>query len=197
MPEMRVGVEGLSDGSGHALSIHSDGSLTTTPIPEGALPYSAMVFEAPGVVAANNFLSVFNPVGSGKLVTVLLYRVYPYASSATTATNSMAAWRTSAASGGTLRNNLTEVAKFDTAEPNSVCEVRHGNPTVTLVGTNPVASIPPAITTGAGGGSGVAVEPPGGATFRVRPGEGVVARTAAGNVNQLWTVVISWYETTL
>lgn len=197
MSEMRVGVDSLADSTGDTLNVHPDGSITTTPIPENALPYSTMVFEAPGVVAANNFLSVFNPVGSGKLVTILLYRVYPYAAGATTATSSMAAWRTSAASGGTLRTNSTDVAKFDTAEPNSITEVRVGNPTCTLVGSNPVAAIPPAITTGAGGGSGVAVEPPGGATFRVRPGEGVVARTAAGNVNQLWTVVISWYETAL
>lgn len=194
MAEQRIAIE---DRTGDQLNVHPDGSITTTPIPEGALPYSTMVFEAPGVVAANNFLSVFNPSGSGKLITVLLYRVYPYANGATTATNSMAAWRVSAASGGTLRNNATDVAKFDTAEPNSIAEVRVNNPTVTLVGTNPVSAIPPAVTTGAGSGASAAVEPPGGATFRIRPGEGVVARTAAGNVNQIWTVTISWYETDL
>lgn len=198
MAEMKVAVDSLTDSHGNQLNIHSDGSIATTTIPEGALPYSALVLEAPGVVAANNFLSIFNPAGSGRLFTVLLYRVYPYAGAASTATNSMAAWRTSAASGGTLRSNATDVSKFDTAQLNSVAEVRVGNPTVTLVNTVPVAAVPPAITAaGAGVGPAVSVEPPSGALFRIRPGEGVVARTAAGDVDQLWTLSISWYETTL
>lgn len=198
MPELKVSVEGITDGHGDSLAIKSDGTLVTSAIPEGALPYSAMVFEAPGVVAANNFMSVFNPLGSGKLYTVLLYRVYPYAGGAGTATNSMAAWRISSASGGTLRNNATDVSKFDTAQPNSTAEVRVGNPTVVLVGSNPVAAIPPAITSaGAGISSSASVEPPSGTLFRIRPGEGVVARTAAGDVDQIFTVVVTWYETTM
>lgn len=198
MGEMRVTVDSMTDSHGNQLNIHSDGSVSTTSIPEGALAYSAMVFEAPGVVAANNFLSIFNPASSGKLITVLLYRVYPYSGAAASATNSMAAWRTSAASGGTLRNNSTDLAKFDTTQPNSIAEVRHGNPTCTLVNTFPVAAIPPAITAaGAGVGTAGSVEPPSGTFFRIRPGEGVVARTAGGDVDQVWTIAISWYETAL
>lgn len=195
MPEMRVAVDGLTDGMGHALNIRSDGAVVTSAIPDGAQPYSAMVFEAPGVVAANNFLSVFNPVGSGKNYTVLLFRVYPYAGGAATTTNSMAAWRISSATGGTLRNNATDTSKFDTQQPNSTAEVRVGNPTVTLVGSQPVAAIPPAITAAAAGiGSATSVEPPSGTLFRIRPGEGVVVRTAGGDVDQMWTLSLTWYE---
>lgn len=198
MSEMRVAVDSLTDSHGNQLNIHADGSISTTTVPEGALPYSALLLEAPGVVAANNFLSLFNPASSGKLITILLYRVYPYSGGAASATASMAAWRISAASGGTLRNNSTDIAKFDTTQPNSIAEIRTGNPTVTLVNTVPVSAVPPAITAaGAGIGAAVSVEPPSGTLFRIRPGEGVVARTSAGDVDQVWTLSFSWYETAL
>lgn len=194
MGEMNVSVTSISDSHGNQLGIHSDGKITTSGVPEEALPYGTLIADTLGVVAANNFLSVFNPAGSGKTLYVLTYRVYPWATAATSVTVSMGAWRTSAASGGTLLA-ASNINKFNTTQPNSVAEVRTGNPTCTLVGTVPIVAIPPAIASGASGaGVTASIEPPSGTLFAIRPGEGVVCRTASGSVGQLWNISLSWYE---
>jgi len=158
--------------------------------------YGYGVFDAPGVVAANNFLSLFNPVGSGKLLTVYRLTVYPFAGGATTATASLQATRITAASAGSLIAANT-VSKFSTMAANPVAEVRTTNPTVTTVG-NPITVVPPAITAAAAGiSAAVQVQPPSGAAFVCQPGEGVVARTPSGNVNQLWSIFVTWGESPL
>lgn len=184
----------LSDLSGHNLTVRTDGSLTTSTIPEGSLPYTTLINNALGVVAANNFLSLFNPVGSGKTLTIAQFICYPYATAAATPTDNMQVWRTTAASVGTLLA-AANINKFDTAQPNSIAEVRTGNPTTTLLGTVPVLAIPPAVTAAAGGVSATTnIVPPNGALFTCHPGEGVVARTPAGSVGQVWSLGFSWLE---
>lgn len=184
----------LADNSGHSLSIRADGSLTTTSLPEGAQPYTTLIHNALGVVAANNFLSLFNPVGSGKTLTIAQFICYPYATAAAAPTDNMQVWRTTAASVGTLLA-AANINKFDTAQSNSIAEVRTGNPTTTLLGTVPVLAIPPAVTAAAGGVSATSnIVPPTGALFTCHPGEGVVARTPAGSVGQVWSLGFSWLE---
>lgn len=156
--------------------------------------YTTLIRNTLGVVAANNFLSVFNPVGSGKNLVVAQFVCFPYATAAATPTDNMEVWRTSAASVGTLLA-AANIGKFDTAQANSVAEVRTGNPTTTLVGTVPVLAVPPAVTSAAGGvSSTVSIIPPSGSLFTCRPGEGVVARTPAGSVGQTWSLGFSWAE---
>lgn len=155
--------------------------------------YLHSVVDAPGVVAANNFLSVFNPVGSGKLIVFYAGIILPWATASTTTATSLNVFRTTAASGGTLIAAST-VNKFVSSQPNSIAEVRVGNPTVTLA-TNPTQGIPPALTSSAAGAgvSGGGQSPPG-ASFVCVPGEGLVMRTPAGNTNQLWNLTFIWTE---
>lgn len=191
MPEMRVAIE---DNSGHKLAVRSDGSLTLSTLPEGAVGYTTLIRNTLGVVAANNFLSVFNPAASGKTMVFTQFVCLPYATAATTPTDNMEVWRVSAASVGT-QLAAANINKFDAASANSIAEVRTANPTTTLVGTVPVLAIPPAVTSAAGGvSSTVNIIPPSGSLFICRAGEGVVARTPAGAVGQVWTLGFSWFE---
>jgi hypothetical protein len=156
--------------------------------------YTTLIEDVTGVVAANNFLSIFNPLGSGKSLVIAQFTCFPYATAAAAPTVNMDVFRTSAASAGTLLA-AANISKFDTTQANSIAEVRTGNPTVTTVGTVPVVAVPPAITAAAGGvSSTVIIVPPSGALFLVRPGEGIVARTASGSVGQKWSLGFSWSE---
>lgn len=203
MAENKVSIDGLAstamptrivDATGDALAVRADGSITTSSIPEGALPYTTLIKNTLGVVAANNFLSVFNPVGSGKNLVFAQFVCFPYATAATSPTDNMEVWRTSAASVGTLLA-AANISKFDTQQANSIAEVRTGNPTTTLVGTVPILAVPPAVTSAASGvGSTINIIPPSGSLFTCRPGEGVVARTPAGAVGQVWSLGFSWLE---
>lgn len=183
----------LIDNSGHTLNVDSAGNLATVPAgPAGAKFYTHALADVAGVVAANNYLSLFNPSGSGKTMVLYQLIVAPYATGATTATASLNAFRTTAASGGTLVAAST-VNRFVTADPDPVVEVRTGNPAATTVGATLIGT-PPAVTAAAGGASATVAATPSGASFVIVPGQGVVFRTALGNVNQLWNINITWAE---
>lgn len=192
MPEMRVGIQ---DASGHNLSVRSDGSLTIATTPEGALPYTTLIENVVSVNTANNYLSIFNPVGSGKTIIFSQFVAFPYATAAQATTINMDVQRISAASAGT-QLAAANINKFDTAQANSIAEVRTGNPTVTTVGTVPLLAIPPAITSAANGVSSIAdIIPPQGSLFICHPGEGVVVRQGAGaGTTQVWSLGFTWLE---
>lgn len=170
------------------------GTINTIPAaPLGAKFYLHGMSDVPGVAAANNFLSIFNPAASGK--TVIFYNLIltPWATGAATVTTSLNIFRTTAASGGTLIA-ASAVNRFLTTDPNPVAQVRVGNPTVTAVGTT-LLGLPPAVTTvGAGVGAGNSVAVPPGAGFICLPGEGVVYTTSVGDVDQLWNINVTWAE---
>lgn len=156
--------------------------------------YTTLIRNTLGVVAANGFLSVFNPLGSGKNLMFAQFVCYPYATAATTPTDNMEVWRISAASAGT-QLAAANISKFVSSQPNSVADVRTNNPTTTLVGTVPILAIPPAVTSSAGGVSATtSIVPPQGSLFTCVPGEGLVARTPAGAVGQVWSLGFSWTE---
>jgi len=158
-------------------------------------PYMKVYFHAlvdtPGVVAANNFMSVFNPVGSNRVVIVLQLYVNCYSTNAATSPNSLTAYRTSATSGGTLIAAST-VNRFITAETDPVCVVRTANPAATTVGLV-LVGVPPVISTGSGSGAS-ATSPSPGASFVMIPGEGIVVGTAAGDTDQTWNISLVWGE---
>lgn len=170
-----------------------NGSILTRAFTDGSLPYTTLIKNTPGAVAANNFLSILNPVGSNKTMIFSQFLCFPYASGATSVLDNMEVWRISAASSGT-QVSAGSISKFDTLQPNTVADVRTGNPTVTLVGTIPVLAIPPAVTTGLGVGSSSTVLAPDGDLFVCHPGEGLVARTPAGSVSQIWSLGFTWVE---
>lgn len=189
MPEMTVRI---GDNSGHLAAVSSDGRVVTTPLPESYQFYFHTIFDVPGVVAANTFLSIFNPVGSGK--TISFYAVNPssYTIGASSTPNSMVVDRITAASGGTLIA-AANINKLYTATPNSIAEVRVSNPTVTKTGLT-LDSWPPPLSTGAGQGSTTYSVPPPGQGFTCLPGQGIAFSTAAGNTNQVWSLNVNWAE---
>ncbi len=176
MAEMRVIVE--------------SGTISAVPaVAAGTNFYTAAIQDVPGAASANNFLSLFNPVGSGKTIVVYATIVIPWASGATSTAVSLNAFRTTAASSGTLQTP----DKFSSSSPASIAEVRKSNPTVTTTGAS-LGAFPPAITAAAGGASPTGFSTPSGASFVLAAGEGVVLTTSSGNVNQLWNLGFVWAE---
>lgn len=170
------------------------GTVNSIPAaPAGFNFYVHSLSSVAGVVAANNFLSVFNPVGSGKTIVFYQAIVQSFSGGASTATASMDIFRTTAASAGT-QIAAGSIGKFLTTQPNAVAEVRVGNPTVTTINTSLLATAPSITSAGSGasatGGSGGVA----GASFVCAPGEGLVMRTSAGDVDQVWNLTFTWAE---
>lgn len=189
MPENRVSVE---DESRHRWDIRADGRAVTSVIPDGYLFYFHTIHDAPGVVAANNFMSVFNPIGSGKTVVFFQAEMASYATGASTTAVSLTATRITAASGGSLIAPA-DVSRFVTAWADPVAEVRVSNPTVTTSGLA-LNAWPPPMTTGALNGSTPYTSPPPGEGFVCAPGQGIVFSTASGNTSQMWKINTIWAE---
>lgn len=165
-----------------------------TAIPGGDPRWQVYLYslkDAPGVVAPNNFISIFNPVGSGKIHIALTSIVTTYAAAVTSVTQSMHIDRSTSATGGTLVAG-SDINRFVTAHPNPVSQVRINNPTVAKA-TVPLTVYPPPISTGTGS-AGQSVPSPPGATFVVAPGEGINFSTDAGNTNQIWNITYAWAE---
>lgn len=162
-------------------------TISTPPV------YIACIRDVPGVVAANNFLAAFNPVGSGKVHVALRGIVSSYSSGTTTVSQSMLNYRITASSGGTLLA-ANQIAKFRTDWPDASTEIRTGNPTVSILTGNAVLfPYPPVISVGAGE-SATSIDNPPGASFVMFPGQGILFRTEAGDIDQVWNVTYVWTE---
>ncbi len=202
MAELTVRMEGIAPTASGAMVV---ANTNTTPIyvaqgmPPGLSLYSTLLSAQAGQVGAPyNFLSIFNPISSGKIYIFYQFTVFPWAGAATSTINPMTVSRTSAASGGTLRA-AADVNKFITSQSNTTAEVRINNPTITTSVAVPIISVPPAVTSaGVGIGAAAVIVPPSGAAFHVLPGEGVCARTTvAGDADQLWDMGFVWGESNL
>jgi len=146
----------------------------------------------PGTVGSTNYLSVFNPSGSGKVAIALGFSASSYSLNTVTTPSSLRAFRTSAASAGT-QITAANVNRFATAFPNPVAEVRVGNPTTTNTnGTNPMIGIP--VVVGNGAQNGEAVMPTPGASFVFLPGEGIVFNVPTGDTDVRWDLQYIWAE---
>lgn len=152
------------------------------------------IHDTPSTVAAKNFISLFNPSGSGKALVVVGVSVSDYSVNSVTGSTSMEVWRTTAASAGTLVA-AANINRFITTMANPIAEVRTGNPTVTLAGTDPLVAFAPAIGTGAQ--PPVSVSPTPGAAFIILPGQGVVFVQNVGDVDERWNIQIVWAEKSL
>lgn len=166
--------------------------LAASPAIKGA--YIASITDAPGVVAANNFMTLVNPVASGKTIVILGTFVSTYvASGASTTRNSLQGQAATAVSGGSLLA-VSAIGKFVSTMSNAVAEVRTGNPAATA-GANLFNSPPPIGVTASqfvhsvGGGASTASGP-----LTLLAGEGLVIRTAAGNTSQTWNISVVWGE---
>lgn len=170
------------------------GTLGTYPAINPSLT-GAYVFNLPdqtGVVAANNYLSVFNPVASGKTLVLIGGSMACYlGNGASNVEVSVQAFRITAATVGTLQA-ASAICKFQTAYANPVAEVRTGNPTVT-VGA-PFASLPPVIQPSTNNFVYQIMQPPGAGAFTLAAGEGVVFRTTSGDTDEQYNFNIVWGE---
>lgn len=156
----------------------------------GVYVYSAD--EIPGVAAATNYVSVFNPIGSGKNLFLGGIFISAVTAGGSTVTAPMRGFRITTATGGTLQA-ASAIGKFISTNPDPIAEVRLGNPTVTL-GAGLFNSPPPL---SAGNGSTPVHQvpiPPNSGPFVLAPGEGIVLREAIGDTDLRWNLSISWAE---
>lgn len=153
--------------------------------------YGFCLPDAPGVVAANTFVTIFNPVGSGKTLIVLSATVSAYVTGGGNTTKaSLLATRITTATVGTLQA-ASALNKFRTSYPNAVGEVRTGNPTITP-GANAVAFPPPVGTDTATNNERIVASPS--ASLTLAPGEGIAFRTAAGDTDENFNIAFTWGE---
>jgi hypothetical protein len=176
---------------------------TGTAIPTSSYPAVNPIFtggyvfsqeDIPGVAAANNYLALTNPVGSGKTILVagVFISSFILADIATTSV-SMRGYLATSVSGGVL-HSAASIGKVRSTMPNSVGEIRDTNPSATLGA--PWFNSPPVI--GASKGSSPFVHqipatiPAGSITLL--PGESTVIRQEAGDVDARWNISIAWSE---
>lgn len=161
-------------------------------LPPGARVYQFSLVDTPGVVAANNYFSWFNPVASGKLLFPLGLVAQSYASGPASSVNSMQLFRISAASAGSLVTASSITRWQPGIDPDPVGQIRTTNPTVTTTGL-PLLGIAPYNGSGGGGTVSSLVAP-----FDLPPlipqGTGVVFGTAGGSAALLWNVQFTWME---
>lgn len=156
----------------------------------GVYVYSAD--EIPGVAAATNYLSLFNPVGSGKSLYIGGIFISCVTAGGSTVTAPMRGYRTTTATGGTLQA-ASAIAKFITATPDPIAEVRLANPTVTLGAA--LFNSPPPLSAGNGTTPVHQVPiPPDSGPFSLAPGEGIVLRQTTGDTDLRWNLSIAWAE---
>ena len=154
--------------------------------------YNYCLNDIPGVVAANTFVSFFNPASSTVTMSAILAIVTNYDTGSSQAANSMTNQRITAASGGTLVAAST-IPRYAIPLPDPQVQVRIGNPTVTTSGLVTIAYPPPFASIPSIGSSTSVAAPPGTA-FLCPPGNGLIFSTAAGATTQMWNITFVWSE---
>jgi hypothetical protein len=165
-------------------------AITSVPTTLSSFVFS--VANVPGVAAANTFVSIYNPIGSGKTISIAGLFISCSATGAQSVTDPLRGYRiTAAPTGGTVQA-ASAINKLVTASAATIADVRIGNPTVVL-GTPFFNS--PAFTTGSSGTGQVhQVTTTPGVPFTLVPGEGMALNTATGATNERWNISISWGE---
>jgi hypothetical protein len=193
MAEMRVFVENLP-----LTDPANPGSLAQIPVTiprESSLTgvYGYSLADANGVVAANAFLSIFNPVGSGKLLIAASAGISAYVVTGTPTPplSSLHVHRITAASAGTLVAD-SDVFKYMTSDPDPIAEVRIGNPTV--VEGPRIFCFPPGVNSSFDASRHQIAPTLGLGGVVLAPGEGVVFRTDSGDTEQVWNIDVTWAE---
>lgn len=196
MPENYVGI---SDANGDKIEVNSVGALSTVtylqsnPLLTGAYLFS--VEDQAGVVASNTFLTIFNPVGSTRNYATTASYLSCVATGATSAVKTMRAYRIAAAPTGGTVQGAAAICKVQNTYRDTNAVIRVG-PGISAVLGAPFSATPPPVTTGAGGSQFVhpIALPAQAPAFLLAPGEGVAFNTAAGTVNQSWSITIAWAE---
>lgn len=143
------------------------------------------------LAAGKNFMSLFNPATSGKVVTVGAFFVSYMATTASPA-YPLRGYRTaSEPTGGTL-HTTDQICYFDSRRYDPAVVIRSGNPTVTLGA--PLFSSPPGIVKDTVSDVHQVDAPFGFNPFLLYPGEGVVLRQDVGAAGHLWNLSVTWRE---
>lgn len=145
-------------------------------------------------VAARNFLSLFNPVTSGKVIHLGGIFVSYMATNPSPAF-ALRGFRISAEPTGGTSHAESEICRFDTQRFAPALLVRSNNPTVGTLGAA-FFNAAPGITNGLAQSSDIQdVDTPSGFNpFVMYPGEGVVIRQATGAVGHYWNLSVVWRE---
>jgi len=207
MPENVILVGGPASTTQTPLPITTSGALTVNasvtnqpyvnsvpakdPTITGVYSFSAQ--DVAGVVAATNYVVLYNPVGSGKNLFPLSTTVSDYIVTGSVAgAHSLTIQRVTAVSGGTLQAT-SAVNKFVSSYATQVAQVYTGNPTLTAGAA--IVAIPPAVNTN---GAAVILEhlsgPPGAGPLILAPGEGVSYTMSVGNINLNFNIAFTWGE---
>lgn len=148
----------------------------------------------PNVAAANNYVSLFNPSGSGKVVALASLFISSTLFTSSSIPNSLRGYRISTASGGSLVTNSTDIASIQghLTGADSAVQIRTGNPTCTLGPA--LFNSPSPIQDKAAPVHDVDL-PPTAPPFTLFPGQGVVLRSTAGiGASAYWNITIAWAE---
>lgn len=149
--------------------------------------------ETPGVVAANNFLALTNPTGSGRVILIAGVFLSNTTNGAVTDPKPMRGYFATTVSGGSLVS-ASAIGKVRSTMPDAVAEVRVGNPTATLGAA--WFNSPATHASGAASSSFIHQVPatiPAG-SITLLPGESTVLRTEGGDTDQEWNISIAWSE---
>ncbi len=162
------------------------------PALKGGYAYSRA--QTPGVVAANNFLALLNPVGNTRTITiagvfissVIVADIGPTA-------DPMRGWTATGISGGTLEAT-SAIVKTRSTMPTPTGQIFINNPAATL-GASWFNS-PPLLGASKTSSPFVHQIPAtiAGLPLTLLPGEGTVIRTESGDVDQRWNISIAWNE---
>lgn len=159
-----------------------------SPIIRGVYLHS--IANVPGTVATQNFMSIFNPVGSGVTMT-LAAAAFSYTNiNPATDTTPLRGYRCSAASGGTLIT-ASQIQRFNTLQPDPKIEVRVGNPTTTNAPFG-LFNSPPPIDNRSSNVHELAIPPT--QPFVCREGEGIVITKLSGVTSADWNITLVWAE---
>ncbi len=164
---------------------------TTNPILTGGYVFSDDAIA--GVVAANNFLSLTNPTGSGKVILLAGVFISQITTGAVTVSAPLRGYLATGVSGGTLQA-ASAIGKVRSTMTSPVGEIRTLNPTATLGAA--WFNSPTLQATGASTSSFIHQVPAtiAAGSITLLPGESTVLRTEAGSVNTLWNMSIAWSE---
>jgi hypothetical protein len=144
------------------------------------------------VALANNYVSLFNPVGSGRILSVPAIFISSTLFTSSSISASLRGYRITTATGGTLQAD-SAIAKLQNTYADPVAEVRTLNPSCTLGPA--LFNSPSPIQDKAAPVHDVDL-PPQAPPLTLVPGEGAVIRSSAGiGASAFWNITMAWTET--
>lgn len=142
-------------------------------------------------VLGKNFLTLENPAGSGRIVSLGGFFVSYFATVAGPA-YPMRGYRCTGPSGGTAAAP-SEICSFDSATSPPIASIRYNNPSTSTTDgaffNSPAGTVKDTV-----GGVHEIDAPAGFNPFVLRPGEAVVLRQDVGAVGHLWNISVLWRE---